>query len=115
MASANTIMKSAQHRDLIAERENVIGLEMEGVGVWDLLPFCLIIKGVCDYADAHKNKDWQQYAAAAAASATKAILQGFFEEAAPREPQSKPGTASSKQSITNELPMGDFYYLLYIC
>ncbi|CAG9986738.1 unnamed protein product [Clonostachys byssicola] len=87
MASANTVMKSAQHRDLIAERENTIGFEMEGAGLWDLFPSCLIVKGVCDYADAHKNKDWQQYAAAVAASATKAILQGFFEEAV--APQSK--------------------------
>lgn len=38
MASANTILKSAQHRDPIAERENVVGCEIEGAGVWDLLP-----------------------------------------------------------------------------
>jgi hypothetical protein len=28
---------------------------------------------VCDYADSHKNKIWQSYAAAAAASCTKAF------------------------------------------
>ncbi|KAI7968024.1 hypothetical protein EIK77_007779 [Talaromyces pinophilus] len=73
MASADTVMKSGQHRDEIAAMEKVIGFEMEGAGIWDILP-CVIIKGVCDYADSHKNKTWQNYAAATAASCTKAFL-----------------------------------------
>ena len=67
-------MKSGQHRDTLTEKEGVIGFEMEGAGVWDNLP-CVIIKGVCDYADSHKNKMWQDYAAATAASCTKAFLE----------------------------------------
>jgi nucleoside phosphorylase len=67
-------MKSGQHRDEIAKREKVIGFEMEGAGVWDNIP-CIIIKGVCDYADSHKNKSWQAYAAATGASAAKAFLE----------------------------------------
>lgn len=55
IASADTVMKSGEHRDKLAEVEGVIGFEMEGAGVWDNLP-CIIIKGVCDYADSHKNK-----------------------------------------------------------
>ncbi|RAK89625.1 penicillin-binding protein [Aspergillus costaricaensis CBS 115574] len=55
IASGDTVMKSGQDRDLIAERHNVIAFEMEGAGVWDSLP-CLVVKGVCDYADSHKNK-----------------------------------------------------------
>jgi nucleoside phosphorylase len=66
-------MKSGEHRDLLEKNEGVIGIEMEGAGVWDNLP-CVIIKGVCDYADSHKNKAWQNYAAATAASAAKALL-----------------------------------------
>jgi nucleoside phosphorylase len=73
IASANTVMKSGEHRDKLAETEDVIGFEMEGAGVWDNLP-CIIIKGVCDYADSHKNKVWQDYAAATAASCAKAFL-----------------------------------------
>ncbi|KAJ5703189.1 kinesin light chain [Penicillium malachiteum] len=73
LASANTVMKCGEHRDRIAEREGVIGFEMEGAGVWDSVP-CIIIKGVCDYADSHKNKLWQDYAAATAASCAKAFL-----------------------------------------
>ena len=66
-------MKSAQHRDKIAGTEQVIGFEMEGAGVWDHFP-TVVIKGVCDYADSHKNKRWQRYAAATAAACMKAFL-----------------------------------------
>lgn len=74
LASADTVMKSRQHRDDIVRKEEVIGLEMEGAGVWDNIP-CIVIKGVCDYADTHKNKAWQAYAAATGASAAKAFLE----------------------------------------
>ncbi|KAL4741624.1 hypothetical protein BDV11DRAFT_203350 [Aspergillus similis] len=74
VASGNTVMKSGQHRDTIARKEGVIGFEMEGAGVWDYVP-CLIIKGVCDYADTHKSKSWQAYAAGTGASTAKAFLE----------------------------------------
>ncbi|KAG9757454.1 purine and uridine phosphorylase, partial [Aureobasidium melanogenum] len=74
IGSANMVMKSGEHRDAIARENNIIAFEMEGSGVWDNLP-CIVIKGVCDYADSHKNKKWQDYAAATAASAAKAFLE----------------------------------------
>ncbi|THZ63580.1 purine and uridine phosphorylase [Aureobasidium pullulans] len=83
IGSASTVMKSAEHRDLIAQRDNIIAFEMEGAGVWDNLP-CIIIKGVCDYADSHKNKHWQDYAAATAASAAKAFLDYWTSTQGPR-------------------------------
>jgi nucleoside phosphorylase len=67
-------MKSGQHRNRIAKTGNIIAFEMEGAGLWDYVP-CIIVKGVCDYADSHKNDDWQKYAAATAAACTKAILE----------------------------------------
>ncbi|KAK5295589.1 hypothetical protein LTR99_009178 [Exophiala xenobiotica] len=73
MGSADTLMRSAMHRDEVARRCEVIGFEMEGAGIWDFFP-SVVIKALCDYADSHKNKDWQNYAAAAAAAATKAFL-----------------------------------------
>jgi nucleoside phosphorylase len=73
VASADTVMKSGEHRDKIVRKEGVIGFEMEASGVWDNLE-CIIIKGVSDYADSHKGKTWQAYAAAIGASATKAFL-----------------------------------------
>lgn len=60
MASGDSVMKSALHRDEIAKSHNVIAFEMESAGIFESLP-CLVIKGVCDYADSHKNKKWQGY------------------------------------------------------
>jgi len=34
----------------------------------------LVIRGICDYADSHKNKRWQPYAAATAAAYAKELL-----------------------------------------
>ena len=47
---------------------------MEGAGVWETFPDCLIVKGVCDYADSHKSKIFQGFTSATAAAATKAVL-----------------------------------------
>jgi nucleoside phosphorylase len=73
IASGDTVMKSGEHRDIIAASDNVIAFEMERAGVWDIFP-CVVIKGICDYADSHKNKGWQNYAAATAAACMKAFL-----------------------------------------
>jgi hypothetical protein len=43
------------------------------LGLMDSFP-CLVIRGICDYADSHKNKVWQPYAAATAASYAKELL-----------------------------------------
>lgn len=74
VASADTVMRSGQERDRIAKQEAIIAFEMEGAGVWEKLP-CLIVKGVCDYADSHKNKAFQRYAATTAAVCAKGLLQ----------------------------------------
>ncbi|KAK4944600.1 hypothetical protein LTR10_016034 [Elasticomyces elasticus] len=73
MCSSDTVMKSAKDRDDIAREHDVIAFEMEGAGVWDSIA-SLVIKGVCDYADSHKKKNWQKYAAFTAAAAAKAFL-----------------------------------------
>jgi nucleoside phosphorylase len=76
LASADIVMKSGEHRDQLAGAEKVIGFEMEGAGICDIFP-SVIIKGVCDYADSHKNKTWQDYASATAASCAKAFLKSL--------------------------------------
>ncbi|KAG9253047.1 nucleoside phosphorylase domain-containing protein [Emericellopsis atlantica] len=80
IVSGSTVMKSGRDRDRIAKEENVVAFEMEGAGAWDSFP-CVVIKGACDYADSHKNKVWQRYAAAAAA----ACMKGFLQEWVPIE------------------------------
>jgi nucleoside phosphorylase/tetratricopeptide (TPR) repeat protein len=84
VASGDTVMKSGEDRDSIAKKEGVIAFEMEGAGAWDDLP-CIVVKGICDYADCHKNKLWQDFAAAAAASVSKAILEQYIQTDKRRE------------------------------
>ncbi|KAL5592093.1 hypothetical protein FOVSG1_010982 [Fusarium oxysporum f. sp. vasinfectum] len=76
IGSGNTVMKSGLDRDRIADGNDIIAFEMEGAGIWEEVP-CIIVKGICDYADSHKNKTWQNFAAATAASVAKAILGRF--------------------------------------
>ncbi|KAF7505264.1 hypothetical protein GJ744_001127 [Endocarpon pusillum] len=73
IGSGNSVMKSAYLRDELAKERKFIAFEMEGAGVWDIFP-TVVIKAVCDYADSHKRKDWQQYASGCAAACMKAFL-----------------------------------------
>lgn len=73
IASADRLMKDAQVRDCLAETEGVLCFEMEAAGLTDNFP-CLVIRGICDYSDTHKNDVWQGYAAAAAAAYAKELL-----------------------------------------
>jgi nucleoside phosphorylase len=87
IASGNEVIKHAITRDSIAREEGVICFEMEAAGLMDNFR-CLVIRGICDYADSHKNKIWQPYAAATAAAFARALL-GFIHKQevikAPRE------------------------------
>jgi hypothetical protein len=78
IAAGNEVMKHGTTRDKIAKEEGVICFEMEAAGLMDSFR-CLVIRGVCDYADSHKNKIWQPYAAATAAAFARTLL-GFIEK-----------------------------------
>ncbi|PON26350.1 hypothetical protein TGAM01_v204826 [Trichoderma gamsii] len=73
IASANTLMKDAVLRDKLALEKNILCFEMEAAGLMNQFP-CLVVRGICDYSDSHKNKQWQGYAAIAAAAYAKDIL-----------------------------------------
>lgn len=74
IASGNQVMRSAAERDRVsAELGGVLCFEMEAAGLMNSFP-CLVIRGICDYADSHKNKRWQPYAAATAAACAKEVL-----------------------------------------
>lgn len=70
------VIKSGEDRDHIAKHVGAIAFEMESAGIFQRLPG-VVVKAVCDYADSHKNKSWQDYAAATAAAATKALLEQY--------------------------------------
>ena len=73
IASANQLMKDALVRDRLAAEKDVLCFEMEAAGLMNHFP-CLVIRGICDYSDSHKNKEWQGYAAMAAAAYAKDLL-----------------------------------------
>ncbi|KAJ8110230.1 hypothetical protein OPT61_g6869 [Boeremia exigua] len=74
IASGNQVIKDAETRDRLSkELGGVLCFEMEAAGLMNDFP-CLVIRGICDYADSHKNKAWQPYAAATAAACAKTIL-----------------------------------------
>ncbi|GJC85752.1 hypothetical protein ColLi_08590 [Colletotrichum liriopes] len=73
IASANQLMKDARIRDKLAKEKGVLCFEMEAAGLMNHFP-CLVIRGVCDYADSHKNKQWQGFAAMTAAAYAADIL-----------------------------------------
>ena len=75
IASGNKLVTDATERDLILEEsgEDCICLEMEAAGLMNSFP-CLVVRGICDYADSHKNRLWQKYAAATAAAYAKELL-----------------------------------------
>ena len=73
IASANQLMKDAKVRDGLAKKDGVLCFEMEAAGLMNQFP-CLVIRGICDYSDSHKNKAWQGYAAMTAAAYAKQLL-----------------------------------------
>ncbi|KAL5362277.1 hypothetical protein BJX96DRAFT_166544 [Aspergillus floccosus] len=73
IASGDQVMKDPEARDRLAERHEILCFEMEASGLVNELP-TLVIRGICDYCDSHKNDEWQGYAALAAAAYAKKLL-----------------------------------------
>jgi nucleoside phosphorylase len=91
IASGSSLMKDALIRDRLSEEEGVLCFEMEAAGLVNQFP-CLIIRGICDYSDSHKNNNWQGYAAMMAAAYTKELLRVLL-----------PGKVSSAEKIIDRL------------
>lgn len=78
IASGDQVMKDAMKRDKVKKtikddlRKDVLAVEMEAAALYDL--GYMVVRGICDYADSHKNKKWQDYAAATAAACFKTLL-----------------------------------------
>lgn len=73
IASGSQLMKDALIRDKLGAEQDILCFEMEAAGLMNNFP-CLVIRGICDYADSHKNKVWQGYAAMVAAAYAKDLL-----------------------------------------
>jgi nucleoside phosphorylase len=73
IASGNQVMKDSRTRDRLAKEYGILCFEMEAAGLMNMLP-TLVIRGICDYCDSHKQKQWQGYAALTAAAFAKVLL-----------------------------------------
>lgn len=79
IGTADTLLKYDVTRDDLRDRFKVRAVEMEASGLhnaaWLLGKDIFVVRGICDYCDEHKNDDWQNYAALAAAAYTRALVE----------------------------------------
>ncbi|KAI5462028.1 putative ankyrin repeat protein [Mariannaea sp. PMI_226] len=76
--SGSGVVKNTDDRDrLRRDHADAICYEMEAAGIMDEIP-CLVVRGICDYADTHKQDSWHHYAAAVAAAYCKALLRKVY-------------------------------------
>ncbi|KAF3810141.1 hypothetical protein GCG54_00002593 [Colletotrichum gloeosporioides] len=73
IGSSNQLINDAFFRDQLASKRDLLCFEMEAADLMNHFP-CLVIHGICDYADSHKNGEWHGYAAMAAAAYAKDLL-----------------------------------------
>src|SRR5467141_146475 len=96
IASGNKVIKHGGTRDKLGQELGILCFEMEAAGLMDNFP-CLVVRGICDYADSHKNKQWQGYAAATAAAYAKELLSVIH----PNQVEETPTAVSVTASDTN--------------
>jgi nucleoside phosphorylase len=94
IASGNQVIKDATFRDKLNKDlgGQVLCFEMEAAGLMNNFP-CIVIRGICDYADSHKNKAWQEDAAAVAAAFAKELLEHV-------QPSDVDGTRTAKDILS---------------
>lgn len=72
--SGSGVVKAPDARlHLCRDNDKALCFEMEAAGIMDEIP-CLVIRGICDYCDTHKQNGWHYYAAAVAAAYARTIL-----------------------------------------
>lgn len=74
IASADRVIKRAETREQIIKEHKALCVETESAGLMNTRFPCVVIRGICDYADSHKNDLWQGYAAAIASAYAKELL-----------------------------------------
>jgi nucleoside phosphorylase len=73
IGSGELVIKDAVLRDRLAKDHKLLCFEMEAVGALTDFP-CIVVRGISDYCDSHKNDQWHGYAAAAAAAYARQLL-----------------------------------------
>ncbi|KAF5521207.1 hypothetical protein CGCA056_v007084 [Colletotrichum aenigma] len=107
IASGNQLMKDAHIRDMLIKEKDVLCFEMEAAGLMNHFP-CLVTRGICDYSDSHKNKEWQGFAAMMAAAYAKDLLY----QIAPDTVEAEKPISNSIQELLSDIQKGLQYLKL---
>ncbi|RYO96334.1 hypothetical protein DL764_007492 [Monosporascus ibericus] len=73
MSGSGVVKDPDERLRLCRGYDKALCFEMEAAGIMDEIP-CLVIRGICDYCDTHKQDGWHYYASAVAAAYAKTIL-----------------------------------------
>lgn len=73
IASGNKLIKGEILRERLSQESGIHCVDMEAAGLINNFP-CLVVRGICNYADSHKNDAWNGYTSAAAAAYAKDLL-----------------------------------------
>ncbi|RBA12730.1 hypothetical protein FPRO05_04180 [Fusarium proliferatum] len=101
IASGNEVIKDSIFRDKL-NRDlggQALCVEMEAAGLAHNFP-SITIRGICDYADSHKNNAWQAHAAAVAAAFAKELLGQVQASDVEREPTAKEVLSQIHETVT---------------
>jgi nucleoside phosphorylase/NTP pyrophosphatase (non-canonical NTP hydrolase) len=78
IGASNVLLKNPEFRDQLRKDHRVIAVEMEASGIadatWSAGQQYVVIRGICDYCDEHKNDIWRGYAAVAASAYARALI-----------------------------------------
>ncbi|KAF8850178.1 hypothetical protein BDZ45DRAFT_679979 [Acephala macrosclerotiorum] len=99
IASGNQVIKHGATRDRLRRELGILCFEMEAAGLMDSFP-CLVVRGICDYADSHKNKLWQEYAAATAAAYAKELVLAIPPDQVLHSPTAAEVTMATEANFT---------------
>jgi nucleoside phosphorylase len=81
IGTADTLLKHDNTRDQLRDDFNIRAVEMEASGLqnaaWSHGKDVFVVRGIRDYCDDYKNDEWQNYAALAAASYTRALVEAM--------------------------------------
>ena len=74
VASGNAVIQDGKKRDSTSQKcSDAYCFEVEAVGI-SLSSRCLVVRGIADYADSHKNDDWKGTTAGNAAAFGREFL-----------------------------------------
>ncbi|KAL2204137.1 purine and uridine phosphorylase, partial [Sarocladium strictum] len=103
IASGDTLLRSSEVREKLGREElKVACFDMEAAGLHRELP-CLVIRGISDYADSHKNDHWKGFAAAVAAAYTRMLLEFLPSLASPQDQDTYNAKSHQKDLATQDI------------